>query len=87
MNPLDLDDVEDIFSEMTFRINFREPILITLTNLTTETVGDLKQVVENHYNITDVQLLDLGRIMGNDELLSQQQRRDYTIYFQKKIEV
>lgn len=87
MNPLDLDDVKDILSEMTFRINFREPILITLTNLTNETVGDLKQVVENHYNITDVQLLDLGRIMGNDELLSQQQRREYTIYFQKKIEV
>lgn len=87
MNPLDLDDTEDILSEMTFRINFREPILITLTNLTTETIGDLKQVVEDHYNIKDVQLLDLGRIMENDELLSQQQRRDYTIYFQKKIEV
>lgn len=75
-----IDDTVGTTVNMTFRINFREPIKVTYQNLTVETVGDLKKVVAEHYQINDIDLLDLGRFMGEDELLIEQDRTEYTIY-------
>jgi hypothetical protein len=78
-----MDSIDDAV-EMTFRINFRDPIRVTYQNLTTETVGDLKKVVAEYYQIDNIDLLDLGRFMHEDELLIEQDRTQYTIYFNRK---
>lgn len=70
--------------EMAFKINFKDPIIVKYTNLKTETVADLKQVVSEHYQLTDIDLLDLGRFMRDTELLINQSRTEYTLYIPRK---
>ena len=71
---------------MSFVINFKENIRITYPSLDNITVADLKKRVADHYSITNFELLDLGRIISESELLNSLERKTFTIYFYKTIQ-
>ena len=70
---------------MSFIIQYlNKPITIMYDNLKNETVADLKEYVTKHFNINQKYvLMDLGRIMSDDEPLQVQTRNKFTIYLNK----
>ena len=66
---------------MSFIILYKEPITITFKELNSETVEDLKRVITKHYDISiPYLLLDLGRVMHDNEILKEIGRNSFTLH-------
>ena len=48
-------------------------------------VSDLREIIAQELNLNDFWILDLGRIMSDDELLSELDRNVFTIQRSKKL--
>lgn len=72
---------------MSFCITYRGklPITVTFFHLENKTVKDMKMHIAKHYelNVEDFCVLDLGRFMEDEELLSELERKTFTIYIRK----